>query len=38
MHKIEKHPILEVPKVENVTFLFGGKQVKGEKGFTIAAA
>ncbi|HNV52888.1 MAG TPA: FAD-dependent oxidoreductase, partial [Tenuifilaceae bacterium] len=38
MHKIDKHPILEVPKVEDVTFLFEGKQVKGEKGFTIAAA
>ncbi|BDX36894.1 hypothetical protein CYCD_02490 [Tenuifilaceae bacterium CYCD] len=38
MHKIEKHPILDVPQVETTTFLFGGKQVKGEKGFTIAAA
>ena len=38
MNKIEKHPILEVPKRETVTFLYNGKEVKGEKGFTIAAA
>ena len=38
MHKIETHPILEVPKRETVTFQFQGKAVVGEKGFTIAAA
>ncbi|MGE0077224.1 MAG: FAD-dependent oxidoreductase [Bacteroidales bacterium] len=38
MHKIEKHPILDVPQAETTSFLFDGKQVKGEKGFTIAAA
>lgn len=38
MHKIETHPILEVPKRETVTFQFQGKTVVGEKGFTIAAA
>ncbi len=38
MYKINKHPILEVPEVNEVTFTFNGKTVKGEKGFTIAAA
>jgi FAD dependent oxidoreductase./Pyridine nucleotide-disulphide oxidoreductase./BFD-like [2Fe-2S] binding domain. len=38
MLKIEKHPILEVPKGVEVTFLYEGKQVTGEKGLTIAAA
>ena len=38
MLKIEKHPILDVPKGEELSFLFEGKPVKGEKGFTIAAA
>jgi len=38
MYKIEKHPILEIPKTDEVTFTFNGKTVKGQKGFTIAAA
>jgi len=38
MQKINSHPILEVPKVEHVVFTFNGEQIKGEKGFTIAAA
>ena len=38
MYKIEKHPILEVPKPEKTEFLFDGKKIEGEKGFTIAAA
>ncbi len=38
MHRIEKHPILEVPVVDEVTFTFNGKEVRGQKGFTIAAA
>jgi len=38
MHKIEKHPILNVPETEKVHFLLDGKEVIGEKGFTIAAA
>lgn len=38
MHKIDSHPILEVPKVEKVLFTFNGQQIEGEKGFTIAAA
>jgi hypothetical protein len=38
MHGINKHPILEVPKVEEVSFLYNGERVVGQKGFTIAAA
>ena len=38
MHKIETHPILDVPKVEKVQFTYNGKPIEGEKGFTIAAA
>ncbi|MDY0199773.1 MAG: FAD-dependent oxidoreductase [Tenuifilaceae bacterium] len=38
MQKITKHPILEVPKSNKVTFTYKGKTVEGEKGFTIAAA
>ncbi len=38
MQKIETHPILEVPKNETVVLLYNGKEVKAEKGFTIAAA
>ena len=38
MFKIEKHPILDVPRPEKVEFIFNGKIIEGEKGFTIAAA
>jgi glycine/D-amino acid oxidase-like deaminating enzyme/thioredoxin reductase/Fe-S-cluster-containing hydrogenase component 2/ferredoxin len=38
MHKIESHPILEVPQAKKVQFEFNGKIIEGEKGFTIAAA
>ncbi|MFW5705838.1 MAG: FAD-dependent oxidoreductase, partial [Bacteroidota bacterium] len=38
MHKIETHPILEVPKVDKIKFTYNGQQIEGEKGFTIAAA
>lgn len=38
MHKIEKHPILEVPQTEKVYFKFNGVEIEGDKGFTIAAA
>ncbi|MCF8369721.1 MAG: FAD-dependent oxidoreductase [Bacteroidales bacterium] len=38
MYKIDKHPILNVPEVSEVKFSYHGKEVKGEKGFTIAAA
>ena len=38
MLKVEKHPILEVPKTEIVTINYEGKEIKAEKGFTIAAA
>lgn len=38
MSKIENHPVLEVPLREKVVFRYNGKEVEGEKGFTIAAA
>ena len=38
MYRIDKHPILEVPVSEKQTFTFNGKNVEGDKGFTIAAA
>lgn len=38
MSKIKKHPILEVPSREKVTFYFNGQKVEGECGYTIAAA
>jgi len=38
MQKIEKHPILEVPKAEKISFYYNGKTIVAEKGFTIAAA
>jgi glycine/D-amino acid oxidase-like deaminating enzyme/NADPH-dependent 2,4-dienoyl-CoA reductase/sulfur reductase-like enzyme/Fe-S-cluster-containing hydrogenase component 2 len=38
MIKIEKHPILEVPRGEKLEFLFEGKKVTGEKGMSIASA
>ena len=38
MYKINEHPILEVPSVEEITFNYNGQTVKGEAGFTIAAA
>jgi len=38
MHRIDKHPILVVPQKQEVRFTFEGKEIVGEKGFTIAAA
>lgn len=38
MYKIEQHPILSITKNEKHTFLFEGKEIIAEKGFTIAAA
>ncbi|MDK2979571.1 MAG: hypothetical protein PWP52_2285 [Bacteroidales bacterium] len=38
MYKINKHPILEIPSPDKVTFKFNGKDVEAEQGFTIAAA
>lgn len=38
MYKIEKHPILEIPKTDEVIFEYQGKKVIGYKGYTIAAA
>jgi glycine/D-amino acid oxidase-like deaminating enzyme/NADPH-dependent 2,4-dienoyl-CoA reductase/sulfur reductase-like enzyme/Fe-S-cluster-containing hydrogenase component 2 len=38
MRKITKHPILDIPVGQDTEFVFEGKKVKGQKGFTIAAA
>ncbi|MCL2168054.1 MAG: FAD-dependent oxidoreductase [Lentimicrobiaceae bacterium] len=38
MHKIDIHPILEIPKNKEITFIFNGKKVVGHEGYTIAAA
>ncbi|MFZ4413918.1 MAG: FAD-dependent oxidoreductase [Bacteroidales bacterium] len=38
MYKITKHPILDIPQTEKVSFTFEGKTITGEQGFTIAAA
>lgn len=38
MYPILQHPILNIEKGEEVTFLYNGKPVKGKKGYTIAAA
>lgn len=38
MNKIAEHPILEIAPTESVSFSYEGQEVRGEKGFTIAAA
>jgi len=38
MFKILKHPILDIPANQQSSFLFAGKQITGDHGFTIAAA
>ena len=38
MYKIERHPILDIPQGEAVEFLYQGQKVRGQKGYTIAAA
>jgi len=38
MIKVEKHPILDVPPTDVITFKYEGKEIKAQKGFTIAAA
>ena len=38
MHKIEIHPILEIPKNKEITFLYNGQKVVGYENYTIAAA
>lgn len=38
MKKITKHPILDIPKSDPITFTFNGQIIKGDRGFTIAAA
>ena len=38
MYKISEHPILPIPAQDLTEFSFEGQKVKGQKGFTIAAA
>mgnify|MGYP006283886591 CR=1 FL=1 len=38
MYKIDKHPILEVKETKTIEFLYEGRVVKGQSGYTIAAA
>lgn len=38
MYKINKHPILDIPKENTVTFKYEGKDITADKDFTIAAA
>ena len=38
MEKIIAHPILDIPKEDMVSFSFNGKEIKGQRGLTIAAA
>jgi len=38
MNKIVEHPILDIPKSEEVVFDYKGHKVTGYKGYTIAAA
>ena len=38
MYEIKNHPILDNKEKESVIFLYNGKEVKGERGYTIAAA
>ena len=38
MHKINLHPILEIPENKEIAFLFNGKKIVGHTGYTIAAA
>ena len=38
MYKITKHPILDIAEGESVEFIYNGKKVVGQKGYTIAAA
>jgi glycine/D-amino acid oxidase-like deaminating enzyme/thioredoxin reductase/Fe-S-cluster-containing hydrogenase component 2/bacterioferritin-associated ferredoxin/ferredoxin len=38
MNKITTHPIIDIQTAEPTTFLYEGKEIIGEKGFTIAAA
>jgi len=38
MKEIVRHPILDIPVVEEVEFNYNGQKVKGRKGYSIAAA
>ena len=38
MYEIKNHPILDKKEAESVLFLYNGQKIRGEKGYTIAAA
>lgn len=38
MYKIKEHPILDIPASDEVEFVFDGKKIVGQRGYTIAAA
>ena len=38
MYRITKHPILDIPQSESVSFMFEGKPVVAQRGYTIAKA
>lgn len=38
MYSIDKHPILNIEEPQKVKFIFDGKEINGNSGFTIAAA
>jgi glycine/D-amino acid oxidase-like deaminating enzyme/thioredoxin reductase/Fe-S-cluster-containing hydrogenase component 2 len=38
MYKIAHHPILDIPQTDAVEFIYNGQKVRGQKGYTIAAA
>ena len=38
MYRIQSHPILDIPQSETVEFIYDGKTIKAQKGYTIAAA
>lgn len=38
MFKITSHPILDIPEDNIILFKYNGIEIKGQKGFTIAAA
>lgn len=38
MSKIQNHPILSVPVRDKVVFMYNGKKIEAESGYTIAAA
>lgn len=38
MEKISKHPIIRIEPTEATSFTFRGREIKGQKGFTLASA